>query len=1039
MIALALLFILSGAAGLIYESVWARYISLLVGHSAYAQVIVLVIFLGGMAIGSLLVGKWSERIRSPLLWYAIIEAAIALIALGFHPTFVAVTNLAYERVLPSLSAGGQVTAATWTLAALLILPQSVLLGATFPLMTAGAIRRHTERTGASIGLLYFANSFGAAMGALIGGFALVASYGLPGTLRAAALLNFIVAIGVIAGFVRPGRDSLGGIQRPEVANSPTRQLTHSERILLGVSFATAFSSFLYEIAWTRMLSMVHGSATHSFEIMLSAFILGLAFGALLISRVADKSTDRVRLLAWMQWCMGLAAIATLPLYLSSFDWMAALLNALRDTETAYKLFSVSKYAIALAIMLPATFFAGTTLPLITKILLTEGRGERAIGAVYGVNTIGSIIGAAVAALVLVPSIGLKGVLIAGGLIDIGVGIALLLWRGVTPSPSTRDDKRWTVALAATAGVILAISFISQFDPARLASGVYRYKVVYGNDVFNYFFYKDGRTATVSVRQITADTTSLITISTNGKPDASMLPQWAKPLPPGAPKMLLNEDMSTQLLLPLMVLAHAPTAKLGAVIGQGSGITSHMLLASPTLEKLHTIEIEPEMINGSRFFYPGNARVFDDPRSSFEIDDARAFLSASGPGFDFVVSEPSNPWVSGVSGLFTVEFYNRVKSRLRPRGIFTQWFHMYEMDDASVASVVAGIDRVFGDYRMFVSSNSDLIIVAAAEGALPAADWSVTRFPEFARALEHFAPLTAETLDATVVGSRATLGPYLRTDAKINSDFHPFLDLNGERLRFRNLFADGFRELAESRFDVLATLEGRRRGFATQLENPATEIVRAAALTRAARLRLARTYGAREITPDSLVRETASRVDEFEQELAARTRPDDWNVWLTRFDVVEKGLHAGTAGVADEDFYGRVRGFLQAVKAPSGPVAAVDLYHGMAAWDFAEASRAGDSLIAQLKGGARWIPTEVVRRGTAVARLRMDDVNGAARVYTSLATINGGWTMTDAILEAYIQSRLSERQTGGSADPSANPSVGPVNPSSGSAAPALPRR
>src|SRR5215216_1139551 len=117
MLGLALLFILSGAAGLIYESVWARYISLLVGHSAYAQVIVLVIFLGGMAIGSLLVGKWSERIQSPLLWYAIVEAIIAMIAVVFHPTFVATTDLAYNHILPSLSAGGAVTAATWTIAA----------------------------------------------------------------------------------------------------------------------------------------------------------------------------------------------------------------------------------------------------------------------------------------------------------------------------------------------------------------------------------------------------------------------------------------------------------------------------------------------------------------------------------------------------------------------------------------------------------------------------------------------------------------------------------------------------------------------------------------------------------------------------------------------------------------------------------------------------------------------------------------------------------------------------------------------------------
>ena len=1012
MLALALLFILSGAAGLIYESVWARYISLLVGHSAYAQVIVLVIFLGGMAVGALVVGKWSERIRSPLLWYAIVEAVIAMIAIVFHDVFVGITGVAYESWLPRLTAGPPVTAATWTLAALLILPQSVLLGATFPLMTAGALRRHREGTGASIGLLYFANSFGAAVGALVGGFSLVSAYGLPGTLRAAALLNFVVAIGVIAGFVRPGRDP----DRPtaRTADAPARpgaQPPQLSRALLAVSFITAFSSFVYEIAWTRMLSMVNGSATHSFEIMLSAFILGLAFGALAISRFADQSTDRIRLLAYLQWAMGIAAIATLPLYLWSFDWMAALLNSLQDTEGAYRLFSIARYAIALAIMLPATFFAGTTLPLITKILLAEGSGERALGAVYGVNTIGSIIGAAMAALVLMPLVGLKWLLIGGGLIDIGVGIALLAYLRRTESLSARApaSARLTTPLALTLGFIVGIILITPFAPGRLASGVYRYKTVPSENVFQYLYYKDGRTASVSVRQVAGDTNSLITLSTNGKPDASMLPQWAKPYSPTAPKLLLDQDMSTQLLLPLMVLAHAPQAKRGAVIGQGSGITSHILLTSPTIEQLHTIEIEPEMIKGSLYFYPGNRRVFDDPRSSFEIDDARAFLSASGPAFDFVVSEPSNPWVSGVSGLFTVEFYRRVKSRLRPDGIFTQWFHMYEIDDASVASVIAGIDQVFGDYRMFVSSNSDLIIVAASEGELPTADWSVTRFPEFAKDLQYFAPLTSETLEATIVAGRRTLSPWLRSEATINSDFNPILDLNGERLRFRNMFADGFREIAEARFDIPAALEGRRRGFGTILENPASEIVRATALMRGTRLRIARSYGAQEITTDSVLRVAAARVAAFDRDMAAAIAPTDWNLWLDQFATVEEDLHGGTAGVADEEFYGRVRAFLRAVKAPGPVVSAVDLYHGLAAWNFAEAAQGGDALVAQLRGGARWIPTEVVRRGSAVARLMLGDVAAAASIYSSATTVTGGWSMTDEVLQAYILSRLSNQR------------------------------
>jgi spermidine synthase len=1007
-IVLALLFILSGAAGLIYESVWARYLSLLVGHSAYAQVIVLVIFLGGMALGSLAVGRRSERIRSPLLWYAVVEAIVAVIAIVFHDVFVGVTTLAYDHWLPRLSVGPAVTAATWTLAAILILPQSILLGATFPLMTAGALRRRPESSGAAIGLLYFANSLGAAIGALAGGFTLVARYGLPGTLRAAAILNFIVALGVLAGFVRPSR--VGPRPRdtaPEA--SPGRQgVSPLERVLLGVSFMTAFSSFLYEIAWTRMLSMVNGSATHSFELMLSAFILGLAIGSLWISRRADASADRLKLLARLQWAMGLAAIATLPLYLWSFDLTASLLGAIRETESGYRLYSVARYGIGLAIMLPATFFAGTTLPLITKILLASGSGERVIGGVYGVNTIGSIVGAAAASLLLVPLIGLKWVLVGGGLMDIGVGIALLLWRGrPTGDTSLRAaafaDRGWTLAIGATLGAIIGIAIVTPFAPARLASGVYRYKVVPTNDVFRYLYYKDGRTATVSVRQLSRDSLSLITIATNGKPDASMAPQWARPYVEGMPRLVLDQDMSTQVMLPLLVLAHAPRAKVGAVVGQGSGITSHILLASPTLERLHTIEIEPEMIRGSRFFYPGNRRVFDDPRSSFAIDDARAFLSASGPPFDFVVSEPSNPWVSGVSGLFTVEFYRRVKARLAPGGVFTQWFHMYEIDDASVASVIAGIDRVFGDYRVYSSSDSDLIIVATTADSLPGADWSVTSYPELRRDLAHFPPLTPAILDATVVGGRRTLHPWLSTRV-VNSDFAPILDLNGERLRFRNLFADGFRELTEMRFDFAAAIEGRRRPLGRELDNPAPEITRPSTLTRGARLRFARSMNAREIG-DTLTEQAAARLAAFDLTLSSGVPPLSWSDWLSQFSRVESDLHGAAAGEADEQFYSAVRSYLGRVNPPSGVTAAVDLHHGLAAWDFAEAARAGDTLIAELRAGHVWIPVELIRRGTAVARVMTGDWNGAGRVYTSLSTLGGTWSMADGILEEFVLRNL----------------------------------
>ena len=166
-----------------------------------------------------------------------------------------------------------------------------------------------------------------------------------------------------------------------------------ERLLLFTASAPRSPRFIYEIDWIRMLSLVLGSATHSFELMLSAFILGLALGALWIRSRADRLSDPVRALGLVQWAMGCLALATLPLYVASFDWIAALLSTFARTDLGYAGFTVARYALCLlVIMLPATFCAGMTLPLITRTLLRAGRGERAIGAVYGWNTLGSIVG-----------------------------------------------------------------------------------------------------------------------------------------------------------------------------------------------------------------------------------------------------------------------------------------------------------------------------------------------------------------------------------------------------------------------------------------------------------------------------------------------------------------------------------------------------------------------------------------------------------------------------------------------------------------------
>ena len=496
---------MSGFAGLIYESIWTHYLKLFLGHAAYAQSLVLIVFMGGLALGSALCARWSTRIPNPLLGYALVEAIVGLLALAFHEMFVAATDFTYAAILPALGAEWLALGAKIGVSSLLILPASVLLGMTFPLMSAGLVRAYPSSSGRSIAMLYFTNSLGAVAGVLASGFVLIEWVGLPGTLRTAGVLNLALAASVWL-LARPERIAA----RLAPLAPDAERGGDSARLLLAVAFLTGLASFIYEISWIRMLSLVLGSSTHSFELMLSTFILGLALGGLAVRRLVDGCAAPERLLGWIQVVMGLLALATLVVYDHTFELMETLMQGLARTDTGYAMFNVTGQLISALVMLPATFCAGMTLPLITGALIRRGAGEGAIGKVYAANTLGAIAGVLIAVHVGLPLLGLKGAMVLGSLVDTLLGLALL-WRFL-PWP-----RVVAAAGLACAAVFLPVSLAYDLDANKMTAGVFRYGDLSGSRDAEILFNKDGKTATVHLVKYG----DAISIRTNGKSDGSI--------------------------------------------------------------------------------------------------------------------------------------------------------------------------------------------------------------------------------------------------------------------------------------------------------------------------------------------------------------------------------------------------------------------------------------------------------------------------------------------------------------------------------------
>lgn len=804
--ALLVIFTASGFAGLIYESIWTHYLGLILGHSAYAQVLVLALFMGGMALGAWLVSRRSELLKRPLRMYAVVELVLGLFGVGFHAYYRVVSGWAYDSLFAAMSPGLSLELARWFVAGMLILPQCVLLGMTFPLMSAGYIRWRPESSGNILAGLYFSNSLGAALGALTATFVLLPLVGLPGTVLSAGIISVLVAIAVWP---------LAQAEQPRAVAAQATAAGGNERsapaFILLMAAITGASSFVYEVSWVRMLSMVLGGTIHAFEIMLAAFIAGIAFGGLWLRKRADRLASPRRAAGWAQIAMGCMALSTLFLYHQSFSWLAWVLQVInRSAESAYTLYNIASAIISMVIMLPTAFFAGMTLPLLTLTLLKDGAGEAAIGKTYAANTLGAIVGVVVAVFVGLPLLGLRLSLWLAAAADIVIGVLLLLAVGRFSWANIRRPD-WRVSLGMTASALLLVSSLAltHFDPLLMSSTVFRFgSIPATNADLKVFSHKDGRTASVTLREVRANAQR--TIYTNGKPDASIsfdnLPAF---------------DEMTMMVAGVVPMLHHPQARSAAIIGFGSGMTTHFVLGNPDIESVDTIEIEPAMVEAAQSFRPIVERAFSDPRSHIVIDDAKSYFATNRKRYDIIISEPSNPWVNGVASLFTEEFYAFIPQHLNEGGVFAQWVQAYEISPALINSITRAMAPHFADIRLFSAGATDWLLVASPSRRFPDMEnigiprhWNPAIYQELAKRG------IADQNDVASLynGDKGVLQVYsgLYPGSGSNSDFFPILQLGAARSRFNNAQGTELAELRLGNWPVFEVLTGVR---AAPLDHP----------------------------------------------------------------------------------------------------------------------------------------------------------------------------------------------------------------------------
>ena len=709
-------FFVSGACGLIHEVVWTRLLRVVMGNTTFSITTVLCAFMGGLALGSYLAGRLIDHRNDPLRVFALLEGIIGIYCLllpwligGVQPLY----SFLYQHTQATFYVFSLIR---FLFSGLILLVPATFMGATLPVLTR-FFTTSPDRLGWSVGTLYAVNTFGAVLGASASGFLLIPALGVTRTIYLASLFNLLVAAAAYLLHKRTPTWEPGGIaatakeqqqkpvkrgrrRRPADKAKTEDRIRYRRRVLLALLVGYGFSGFaalVYEIAWTRALSLLIGSTVYAFSAMLTAFVLGLAAGSAACARFADRLRDPLRAVAAIQVGIALSALVVVPVIGKLPLFVTSLISGLLDSFWQLQL---AEFLLVLGVMLVPTTLMGAAFPLVNRIYNQDSiLVGRSVGEVYAANTLGTILGSFTGGFLLIPWLGIQKTIFVAVSINTLVGVSfLLICASLTPR------KRWIPAVAAAAVAAGCIAAIPDWDPSLMSFGPYheasriskttaqsRSALAELAAKSKVLYHKEGLTTTVTVKEVVEGVRALYI---NGKPDASSL-----------------SDLPSQEMVAHIPLLMHPDPKNALVVGLASGISLGSAGRYP-LEELDCLEISPAMIEACRYFDDFNYRILDDPRVNIVINDARNHLALTAKQYDVIISQPSNPYIAGVADLFTREFFELSRQRLSPDGVMCTWVQAYNIGLETFRSIVRTFQEVFPNMSLWRTGKADCLLVGS---------------------------------------------------------------------------------------------------------------------------------------------------------------------------------------------------------------------------------------------------------------------------------------------------------------------------------------
>ncbi len=661
------------------------------GNTHYSIATVLTIFMAGLAIGSYLGGRWVDERRNPLFFYAVLEGAIGVYCL-LIPSIIDGASPLFEWVYQTQrDSYFKASLYRFSICGIILLIPTSLMGATLPALSKYVSRDYVF-VGRDVGTLYSFNTFGAVFGALSSAFIFMRIFGVSTTIWIAAALNIGIAVTVYFLFrsdVMPAsNEELDATKESKEASSLD---FNSVIVLLSFGFSGG-CALTYQISWNRILSLLLGSSIYAFSLILTTFILGLALGTIVFSRIVNLFKNPQVVFGFLQLGIAVSALTIVPLF-ENIPFINRWIY--ENWSVDFTTIQWSVFLVIFCFLFIPTFFMGGQFPVVVRLIVRKLDSlGRSVGKVYASNTFGTIFGTFLAGFILIPLIGVQNTIFAAVTMNLFLGSALLV-----SSNDLSLNKKIYILPGILISCFLYANSTDPWDKSIISSGSFMpYRIGDLSEAEKktnkVLFFKEGTHTTVTTE---LSVSGNIFLRVNGKTDAS-----------------LAMDMRTQLLsgyLP-MFLHKNPQSVL--VIGQGSGITLGSVEQFP-IKSVDLVEISPAVVEGSRYFNSFNHDALGDKRLKIILADGRNHVALADKKYDVIISEPSNPWISGVGALFTDNFFKLMKKRLNPDGVACIWVHtnMSPMSFKSVAQTfsknfkkVTMWESIVGDDYLLIGSDSN---------------------------------------------------------------------------------------------------------------------------------------------------------------------------------------------------------------------------------------------------------------------------------------------------------------------------------------------